>query len=529
MKIAIQLLVFLLFSKLIFAQNANWEVKGKVIDISKNPVPFANVFANNTSIGTTTNIDGEFLLKIPAKIQKIDLVISFVGYTTFKKTIYKEDIKFENFIYTLQGGLELGEVKVIAKYDREWNRKWRKFKQALLGESDFFNACEILNPEVVRLEYDKNKILIATANEPLIIQNNAFGHRIIFQMEKFETDGNQTFYSGNKFFENIDTNSIELKKKWTKNKKKSYNNSFRNFLVSLAQRKLKENGFEIFKALQIKAMYFGRTTVSNEIYGGALKECSIDDICSYDSTSQQFILHSDYPIQVFATNRYTPIRVYHDYPHPYSLIELTNKYAVFTENGWLSKPNGILVKGFWGKEGFSNLLPDDYFPEFTQKTEEQLASNGIAPLAPKFYKADTLTKELRFQGIIYDNTPIAQEEKKEFAIVSSDINVKISESDQKLSVFDLLRRIPGLMVTNVQGQYQIHFRSTNTNLGGGGGSLTPALVYDGTFIDDESTVMNILYNLNVRDIKSLGAVKYGNSAAFGARGANGTIVIITNK
>jgi hypothetical protein len=76
------------------------------------------------------------------------------------------------------------------------------------------------------------------------------------------------------------------------------------------------------------------------------------------------------------------------------------------------------------------------------------------------------------------------------------------------------------------GQYRIHFRSTNTNLGGGGGTITPALLYDGNFIDEESTVMNILNNLSVIDIKSLGAVKYGNSAAFGARGANGTIVII---
>ncbi len=348
-------------------------------------------------------------------------------------------------------------------------------------------------------------------------------------MEKFETDGNQTFYAGNKFFENIDTNSVELKKKWTKNKKKSYNDSFRNFLVSLAQRKLKENGFAIFKVLQIKAMYFGKTTVSNEIFGGALKECTIDDICSYDSTSQQYILHSDYPIQVFATNRYTPMRVYLDYPNPFSLIELTNKYAIFTENGWLSKPNGILVKGFWGREGFSDLLPDDYFPEFTQKTEEQLASNGLNPLAPKFYKADTLTKELRFQGIIYDNTPIVQEERKEFAIVSNDITVKISENDYNLSIFDLLRRIPGLMVINVQGTYQIHFRSTNTNLGGGGGSLTPALMYNGTFITDEESVMNILNSINVNEIESLGAIKYSNSAAFGSRGANGTIVLTTKK
>jgi hypothetical protein len=41
--------------------------------------------------------------------------------------------------------------------------------------------------------------------------------------------------------------------------------------------------------------------------------------------------------------------------------------------------------------------------------------------------------------------------------------------------------------------------------------------------------MNILNSLNVQDIKELGAIKYGNSAAFGSRGANGTIVITTKK
>lgn len=525
MKSIIKVLIILLLPMLLFAQNTNWQISGIVIEKGKTPVPFANVFVNNTSIGTSTDINGQFTLKIPSKIQKIELVISFVGYTTLKRIIFKKDIKFENFVFILQNGLELNEVKVIAKHDKDWRKKWKLFSHGLLGDSEFYGKCEILNPEVIKLEFDQHKKLIATATEPILIQNNAFGLKITFQMERFETDGQQTFLSGFKFFEQLDASSNE--KKWTRNKKRAYNDSFRNFLVSLSQRKLKENGFEIFKVLQVKSMYFGRTTVSNEIYGGALAQCEAEDICTYDSTTQQFILHSDYPIQVFSTKRYVPLRVYADYPYAYSIVDLINKYTVFTGNGWLTKPNGILIKGFWGNEGFANLLPEDYFPENTEQDSTVFASNPntLAVISSKGFKADTLVKELAFQGIIYDKKVEVSEEKKDFALISNDINVKISENDYNISIYILLQRIPGL----VAAPSNVHFIGSNTNLGGGGGLITPALMYDGTFITDEATIYNILDTINVREIKSLGAVKYGNSAIFGSRGGLGTIVITTKK
>ena len=362
-----------------------------------------------------------------------------------------------------------------------------------------------------------------------MIQNDALGLKIAFQMEKFETDGEQTYLAGFKFFTNLDSVSAEQSKKWTKNREKAYNDSFRNFLVSLSQRKLKENGFAIFKILRPKTMYYGRTSVAGEISNGALAECTPEEICKYDADNGQYILQSDFPIMVFSTNRYVPIRIFADYPNPYSIIDLVRNYSVFTENGWLSKPNGILIKGYWGAEGMANLLPDDYVPQ----TFEALPPPETNPskIAFKGFEVDSVKSEVKIQGTSFNKKEVAEltEERIIPQIVSNDITVKISESDQNLTVFDLLRRIPGLMVINVQGQYQIHFRSTNTNLGGGGGSLTPALLYDGNFIDDEETVMNILNNLSVRDIKSLGAVKYGNSAAFGARGGNGTLVIVTNK
>lgn len=552
MKPIIKFLTLFLFPALLFAQNTSWQVSGKVIDKSKKVVPFANVYINNTSIGTTTDQNGNFALRIPVRFAKIDLVVSFVGYETLKKTILQSDKKHQNLVFILQTGIELKEVQVVAKHDNEWRRKWKIFSRGLLGESEFFKDCKILNPEVIVLTYDKKKNVVATAREPLIIQNDALGLKIRFQMEKFESDGEKTYFSGLKYFEKMTPASPQEQKVWERHKKKSYRDSFRNFLVALKDNKVKENGFAIFKVRLPKTMYFGKTTVEQEVRDGTLLPCEAKDICMFDRETEEFVLYSDYPLMVFVTNRFNPIKLFTDYPYYYSIVNLINFHATFGENGWLSKPNGILIQGYWGHEGFANMLPDDYFPEDFQKrdstqndiraiasltldkqpeTEPETLLN-LRPIVSKGFKTDSIaTKEIITQGVIYDSNPAAElsEERPVPQLVPNDITVKINESDYNLTIFDLLRRIPGMMVINEQGQYRIHFRSSNTNLGGGGGSITPALVYDGTFIDDEETVMNILNNLSVREIKSLGAVKYGNSAAFGARGANGTLVIVTNK
>ncbi len=54
---------------------------GKVIDSNtKKPVVFANVYLDGTSIGTVTNSDGEFVLKIPANMKENKLGVTYLGY-----------------------------------------------------------------------------------------------------------------------------------------------------------------------------------------------------------------------------------------------------------------------------------------------------------------------------------------------------------------------------------------------------------------------------------------------------------------
>ena len=55
--------------------------EGKVIDaLTKRPVVFANVYLLNSSTGTVTNSDGEFILKVPASESEKTVGVSYIGY-----------------------------------------------------------------------------------------------------------------------------------------------------------------------------------------------------------------------------------------------------------------------------------------------------------------------------------------------------------------------------------------------------------------------------------------------------------------
>jgi hypothetical protein len=73
------LIMLLLFSIQVFAQER--VVVGTVVDENKIPLPGVNVLVQNTTIGTITDLDGNFSLSIPDDDDKI-LVFSSIGFTT---------------------------------------------------------------------------------------------------------------------------------------------------------------------------------------------------------------------------------------------------------------------------------------------------------------------------------------------------------------------------------------------------------------------------------------------------------------
>ncbi|MFA5819829.1 MAG: carboxypeptidase-like regulatory domain-containing protein, partial [Bacteroidales bacterium] len=84
MKNIISLVLLFISTNTIFAQEIT--IKGKVIDENKIPLPGVSVIIDGTTTGTSTNVDGEFLLTIEKKTAKT-INFSFIGYSKISKKI----------------------------------------------------------------------------------------------------------------------------------------------------------------------------------------------------------------------------------------------------------------------------------------------------------------------------------------------------------------------------------------------------------------------------------------------------------
>jgi hypothetical protein len=114
-----------------FSQNAL--VRGNVYDKSSGqPIPFANVFIENTTKGTNTNLDGFYTL---ADIEPGNYVIlaTFIGYDTARVDIKltKNDIEYTS-LYLSESSFNIGVVDISAS--RQTDRTEVKISQVSVSQ-----------------------------------------------------------------------------------------------------------------------------------------------------------------------------------------------------------------------------------------------------------------------------------------------------------------------------------------------------------------------------------------------------------
>jgi hypothetical protein len=85
---------------------------GKVIDdVTKKPVVFANVYLIGSSLGTVTNAQGEFILKVPVSELSHQVGFSYLGYNN--KAVALSDMKEKDNVIRLEiSAVTLGEVVI---------------------------------------------------------------------------------------------------------------------------------------------------------------------------------------------------------------------------------------------------------------------------------------------------------------------------------------------------------------------------------------------------------------------------------
>ncbi len=240
---------FLLILVSLFSSNSTLaqknELRGFLTDsLSGEPLIGAHVFLNNTTIGTATDVNGEFILKgIPNGKQLI--VFSYIGYKNQARAI-EFPVEEENYlaIRLKPDPVQFQDIEVVGS-NKAWRRNLRKFEQHFLGYTPNSREMELVNPEVLNFE-SYNGMLRTTSNAPLEILNKALGYKITYYLEESISDFDvftAGFYAR---FEEMTPSSDNELKKWENRRTETYEGSFVHFVNSVSEGLVNENNFTVF-------------------------------------------------------------------------------------------------------------------------------------------------------------------------------------------------------------------------------------------------------------------------------------------
>ncbi|MDO1501952.1 carboxypeptidase-like regulatory domain-containing protein [Winogradskyella maritima] len=230
-------------------------LKGVVTDaLTKQPLETVSIYFNNTTIGTTTDSNGEFSITYTDVVQS-PLIISYLGYEKIIIDKYRGLSSLKIELKEKVG--ELDEVVINTDDGLTRKQKLRIFREQFLGTSNNANKCKILNEDDLILRYNKReKQLSVSAVAPLDIENKALGYTITYELVDFEVVFNyvdkfrrefnvfSTFYSGTSLYKD---ENFEEKERVLKKREKAFNGSIQHFMRSLYNGDLKAENYRVFK------------------------------------------------------------------------------------------------------------------------------------------------------------------------------------------------------------------------------------------------------------------------------------------
>ncbi|AQS94978.1 hypothetical protein BXQ17_13195 [Polaribacter sp. BM10] len=368
----------------------------------------ATVYLNNTMIGTTTNSDGEFSIKV--KKGQYDLIISYLGYKKINYSLDTTTYRSSLIFNMVEENNTLNEI-VIRKtvYNDEWKYNLQTFKREFIGRTKLADVCKILNPEVLHFDFDaKENLLTAFARKPLQIIHKGLGYKIIYELEEFKIHKNRVTYLGYSRYQNL-KGSNRKKRKWHQKRLETYNGSFTHFYQSLLKGSTYKDGFlihqfkrvlnperpskeKIKKARELVKLYRNNVNFSKVIKKPktaldsaliVLKKVKLPKFKDYLYKSKAPIkdilkfkngvsyLDFDNNLSIVYTKELEEERyiLRNAFSKPRKALPQTSSIiplklpSIINTNGSLIRPLDMFYEGYWSFEKFANALPLDYVVE----------------------------------------------------------------------------------------------------------------------------------------------------------------------
>ncbi|WP_454803028.1 carboxypeptidase-like regulatory domain-containing protein [Mucilaginibacter phyllosphaerae] len=377
---------------LCFSANAQ-TITGKVVSASsKTGVPKASVFLNNATFGTATEDDGSFSLR-GVKPGQYDLVVSVIGFEEYTQKVLVGNTPINLNISLTPKVLMMREVIISSNAD--WKKNYEQFKKDFIGTNENAKLCKVVNPRILNLSFTRRtQTLEASAEEFLVVENEALGYRTKFLLKNFSSNNiSRTIsYSGRVLFEQLPGTDAQ-KQKWKAKRDDAYYGSSQHFYRALYKNRLKQEGFIIYdfsravdpnrppeELIQKKLKQFRMVNRDSmnfwlqqenmpKWYKEHLTKPALNAADVLRKTPQEGLFALTFPNYLYVVyNKRYETEDFKDLYRPLdmenfetSVITLFGPYTVFDMNGTVVAESP-LYEGTWSKAKLANLLPVDYEP-----------------------------------------------------------------------------------------------------------------------------------------------------------------------
>ena len=360
MKKIITLLLVSFISLSAFSQS-DYIVTGKIIDEeTKLPLQGASAFAENTTIGTASDNEGIFRLRLPNGGYSI--VISFTGYQTETKRVTTADAGNQVVIEIKKKEKSLEEfvVKSTSEVADGLEKYGAFFMENFIGKTANSKQCFIKNKEALKFFYYRRaKRLKIVATAPLEIVNDALGYTIKYELDSFVHEYNTqvSLYTGYPLFQQMQSGDAAQLDKWAAARKVAYNGSILHFMRSMYNKKLKEEGFEIQFIVKNNDK---ETAIPLKNFYGAVNYSKDDSSSTVEISPRQ----KDVAV-IYKNEESSPLYLEAN-PEASSKFQLSvlsflpNETLVIEQNGFYYEQNDITITSYWAWEKVGEMLPYDY-------------------------------------------------------------------------------------------------------------------------------------------------------------------------
>jgi hypothetical protein len=344
-----------------FATAQSRTISGRIVDAETlDPLPFAHVFIDQTTLGSVSDVNGEYVIE-DLRDGSYRLVFSYVGYELFYQTITVNgaDVRLSARLVPQLEMLQAIEVK--GSKDKEWEAKLKQFNRVFFGETEWARDCKILNPWALDFKYDAvERKNIALASEALQIENNALGYTIICNLQLFSYDKQSYKIRGLYKFEEANTKDPKQAQRWTRNRKQAYQNSLRFLMKSLVDNHESANGFNVYIDKR-PAKY-----TSESGYFTHELERNLEPMQSKNMIAPAgyglYKLTVDRRLEIHHTTQYARQKTYRDVAHPVSWIETEKGFVLITDEGHIQNNDQVITSGELNGYRTAGMLPLNYSP-----------------------------------------------------------------------------------------------------------------------------------------------------------------------